>query len=101
MTARIAVPLPDRRWLVLDEATFRIALAAGDELVPNTSPEPAYRAERRVLLTAAETARVLGIDANWLLLNARRRAIPCVKLGKYVRFDPDEVIAHCRKGDGR
>lgn len=97
MTNRIAIPLPDRRWLVLDEPTFRAALAAGDEFVPNTSREPACRAERRELLTAVEAGRLLGVDASWLLLRARRREIPYVKLGKYLRFDPDAVIAHCAK----
>lgn len=101
MPTHIAIPMLNGRWLVLDEASFAAGLVAGQELDANVGLESVKRAEARALLTAEETARVLGVDANWLLIRARRREVPFVKLGKYVRFDPQAVIAHCAKATDR
>jgi excisionase family DNA binding protein len=39
------------------------------------------------LLEAKEAADLLGVPATWLLAQARRDAVPHLRLGKYVRFD--------------
>lgn len=57
--------------------------------------ESALRSPR--LLTAPEAAEVLSVDAPWLLRQAREGRIAHVRLGKYVRFDPDAIIGHCTK----
>lgn len=57
--------------------------------------ENALRSRR--LLTATEAAEVLSVDAPWLLRQAREGRIPHVRLGKYVRFDPDAIIGQCTK----
>ncbi len=59
------------------------------------------RAERRSLVDAREVARLFGIAPTWLLQRARERRIPHYRVGKYVRFDPDEVRAALRQGTDR
>jgi excisionase family DNA binding protein len=43
------------------------------------------------LLTAHEIAERLGVPESWVRESARSGAIPCVRLGRYVRFDRDDV----------
>lgn len=39
------------------------------------------------LLNAEQAAEILNVPASWVLAQARAQAIPCVRLGRYVRFD--------------
>jgi excisionase family DNA binding protein len=48
------------------------------------------------LLDADAAAELLAVPASWLLAQARRDAIPHVRLGRYVRFDPVELQAWAR-----
>jgi hypothetical protein len=43
------------------------------------------------LLDAKATGDLLGVPGSWLLAQARRDKVPHVRLGKYVRFDPDDL----------
>jgi excisionase family DNA binding protein len=43
------------------------------------------------LLTAAELAERLSVPKTWILESARAGAMPCVRLGRYMRFDLDDV----------
>jgi excisionase family DNA binding protein len=43
------------------------------------------------LLTAAEVAELLTVPKTWVLDSARSGAMPCIRLGKYVRFDMADV----------
>jgi excisionase family DNA binding protein len=43
------------------------------------------------LLDAKQAAELLSVPHTWLLAEARRDRIPHVRLGRYVRFDPDEL----------
>ena len=45
------------------------------------------------LLDAAAVAKRLGVPKTWVLESARSGAMPCVRLGRYVRFDLDDVEA--------
>ena len=45
------------------------------------------------LLTAAEVAEMLSVPRSWVLESARSGALPCIKLGRYVRFDEADVRA--------
>jgi excisionase family DNA binding protein len=45
------------------------------------------------LLDKHEVARLLGVKPAYVLDLARRRKIHCVHLGKYVRFDADQLEA--------
>jgi excisionase family DNA binding protein len=52
------------------------------------------------LLTAAEVAERLSVPKTWVLESARSGAMPCVRLGKYVRFDLGDVerwIDECKQ----
>jgi len=45
-------------------------------------------------VTVEELAQILHVHKSWIYARTRqgKTAIPYVKLGAYVRFDPDEVI---------
>ena len=43
------------------------------------------------LLDALEVAEWLGVPVSWVRESARSGAIPCVRLGRYVRFDLADV----------
>ena len=45
------------------------------------------------LLNAKEAAELLGVPATWLLAEARRARIPHVRLGRYVRFNRETLLA--------
>ena len=43
------------------------------------------------LLKPEAAAEMLGVPRSWVLSEARANRIPHVRLGRYVRFDPDEL----------
>jgi excisionase family DNA binding protein len=43
------------------------------------------------LFTIQEAADVLRIPISWLYERTRRNAIPCRRLGKYVRFTEEDL----------
>jgi len=45
------------------------------------------------LVDARTAAKLLGVPASWMLAQARAEKIPHHKIGRYVRFDIDELIA--------
>ena len=45
------------------------------------------------LIDAKKAALLLGVPHTWLLEQARHDRIPHVRLGRYVRFDPDAIEA--------
>lgn len=45
------------------------------------------------LLTAAEAAALLSVPKSWVLAEARANRIPHVRIGRYVRFRRDSLIA--------
>ena len=46
------------------------------------------------LITAKELAKRLNVQVSWIYRRTRlvQEAIPLVKMGKYVRFDWEEVV---------
>jgi len=44
-------------------------------------------------LTVKEAANLLRVPVSWLYERTRTNSIPHVKLGKYLRFDRDELTA--------
>ena len=44
-----------------------------------------------------EMARILHVPISWLYLRTRFHEIPCIRVGKYLRFEPDKVIAYYRE----
>jgi excisionase family DNA binding protein len=45
------------------------------------------------LIDASDVAERLGVPVSWVCESARSGAIPCVRLGRYVRFDLADVEA--------
>ena len=54
---------------------------------------PAPSSAATPLLNAKQAAELLGVPASWVLAQARRDAIPHVRLGRYVRFRADDLDA--------
>jgi excisionase family DNA binding protein len=54
-------------------------------------------------LTVQEAAELLRVPVGWLYERTRTNSVPHVKLGKYLRFDRDELNAWLeqQKRDGR
>ena len=48
------------------------------------------------LLDAKAAAELLSVPASWVLAEARADRIPHIRLGRYVRFDADELRDWCR-----
>lgn len=48
------------------------------------------------LLSAAEAAELLGVPHSWVMRECRRDRLPHVRLGRYVRFDRDELLEWAR-----
>ena len=94
MTGRVAVPLPDGRWLIMDAETFVAALAAGRAFAPPDVPVPIAM---EPLLTSAGVAELLGCNDTLVEQMAKDGRIPCVRAGKLLRFEPAAVIAALRR----
>ena len=90
----------DPNLLVIDTPIGAIALPlktalqarrdADDLLGERVRLEPSRRASIR-LLDASGLSELFGIDATWFLTRSRENRIPHVRIGKYVRFDPEEI----------
>jgi excisionase family DNA binding protein len=57
---------------------------------------PASTPSSPTLLDAKAAADLLGVPSTWVLAEARADRIPHVRLGKYVRFQADELEAWWR-----
>lgn len=47
----------------------------------------------KLLFTTQEAASKLGMKPSWLYERTRRNAVPCRRLGKYVRFSDADLLA--------
>jgi len=59
---------------------------------------PAGPADR--LWTVKEAARFLAVSDSWVYQAARTGALPCIHIGKAVRFDPTALRAYVRGETG-
>lgn len=65
-------------------------------------PEPEIQAVPRPedipgrLIDVRELAQILNVPVSWLYEHTRKGAIPSIRVGKYVRFNPQEVLAFFR-----
>ncbi|MFZ0376477.1 MAG: helix-turn-helix domain-containing protein [Solirubrobacteraceae bacterium] len=48
------------------------------------------------LIDAKAAGELLGVPASWVLRQARADQIPHMRLGHYVRFDAEQVLAWAR-----
>ena len=98
----IAVPLADGRWLALTSGELAVGLdrAAGiPGLAPATMATSAQAAVAERLVTSQQLADIVGVGDTTLEAMAARGEIPCVRIGKALRFQPAEVIANLRHAD--
>jgi hypothetical protein len=68
------------------EAAKALAWARLTTQAPNPQP-----VGDTALLDASAMAERLQVPESWLREHARRGRIPCVYVGRYMRFDPDRV----------
>lgn len=50
--------------------------------------------DKNKLLTIDEMAEILCVKKSWIYQKSHRKAIPFVKVGRFLRFQPEEVIKH-------
>jgi excisionase family DNA binding protein len=55
--------------------------------------------ESKKLVTVKELSEILNVPISWIYQKSCLKAIPMVKLGKYCRFDPEEVIAYFKSSE--
>jgi excisionase family DNA binding protein len=46
------------------------------------------------LMTAEQASELLNVPASWVLSEARANRLPCVRLGRYVRFQRGDLAAY-------
>lgn len=97
MTDLVIVAL-GAQCLALTQDQFREALERGRELIEGitATPSGANGDAPEHLLTAEGMEALTQVPASWFLEQARRGELPHHKLGKYVRFRFDEVLACSR-----
>ncbi|UCE02545.1 MAG: helix-turn-helix domain-containing protein [Candidatus Latescibacterota bacterium] len=49
-------------------------------------------AGKQRLLTVSEVAQFLGVHAKTVYVWARRGLLPCIRLGRSIRFVPDDIL---------
>jgi excisionase family DNA binding protein len=54
----------------------------------------------KLLYTVEEAANRLGLKPSWLYERTRKNALPCRRLGKYVRFSDADLSAIIADADG-
>ena len=52
--------------------------------------------QEQKLLNVQELSKVLNVPVTWIYQRTSQNAIPFIKVGKYVRFDLDEVLEYLR-----
>ena len=87
MADRVLIPLGPEGLLDLPRDVYERHLRS--IAAPAPSPAPAVAK----LLSAEEMEAATGVPASWFATQARERRIPFRKLGRYVRFSFDEVMA--------
>lgn len=80
----------------------RDSLAAGSRLRLRSHPEPAGPPSDRAvipprLVTTVEMANILRMNPSTFPDIARRREFPRWRIGRAVRYDPDEILALLRE----
>lgn len=69
--------------------------------VPGRGEHDEQTLELPQLLTAAPLARAVNVSTSRIYQLARDGMIPCVKIGRQVRFDPKRVAIWLAQGGSR
>jgi hypothetical protein len=85
-------------WIALLPDVLRNAQeAAREALGTKGRAMPAAGGAEPRLLSAEDAAAAFGVDPSWLLRQAREGRLPCIRLGKYVRFDRETIVGLCTR----
>lgn len=93
---RVLVAVPGLGVLALEPATYRQALAEGAALAGTQAAN--QPAADEPLLDAAQLAAALSVPPTWIEQAAREGRIPCVRAGRWRRFDRRAVEAALAAG---
>jgi hypothetical protein len=63
---------------------------------PTSCASDPERASRGLPIDAKAAGELLGVPPSWVLAKARADVIPHTRLGHYVRFFPDDLLAWAR-----
>lgn len=96
----VLVILPAGDFLALSQTEFAEARALGDHIATPVQAQ-ADRPRDEPLLTAEQMEARTSIPATWFLEQARKDAVPHVRLGKYVRFRFGDEAAAGLRGHAR
>ena len=97
MTESLVLVAIGDRFLGLTCEEFKAALERGRELVGTAATPPGANGDApEHLLTAEEMEELTEVPATWFFEQARLGRVPHHRLGKYVRFRFDEVLAGSR-----
>lgn len=77
--------------IVMSLIEIRAARHKAEEIFGDRKNQPTQCSANRPLVSAKQIAELFEMDATWFLTRARENRIPHVRLGKYVRFDHDEI----------
>ena len=80
-------------FLALSKDQLEEARALAQRMLPRDGETASELPLAEPLMTAEEMEKRTAIPASWFLEQARKDAIPHVRLGKYVRFRLSEVHA--------
>jgi excisionase family DNA binding protein len=86
MTDRVLIPFGPE-VLVFTEAELAEARQRGRELAAHSNPPPAPAAQSAGLVTAKALASEFSLPVSCIYEYAKAGRIPCVRVGKHVRFD--------------
>ena len=81
--------------------TARSKVSKKNQLLPIAVTSPIDPSQ---ILTLAELAERLKVSERWVYEKSRRRCqnpLPCIRIGRYLRFDWLEVSAWLRQQTGR
>jgi hypothetical protein len=87
-------------WIALSLHDWIRARARGNTMMPSTGarhPDGVERLAVGLIVDADRASALTAIPAAWWLAQARAGKVPCLRLGKYVRFSLPEVLEHARR----
>lgn len=58
--------------------------------------QPANTKPEETLWDAEDVARFLKLSESWVYHEAEKGLLPCIRLGRNLRFDPDAIRAYAR-----
>lgn len=76
------------------------ARSRAKELLSSPIDTPHIDRDSYALVSAEAIGELFDIDSTWFLSRARENRVPHIRVGKYVRFDPEDVRTFfARKAD--